>query len=49
MVGALVTMVRDMGIVPLAEGIENEEERNICEQLDFELAQGYLFGKPVAI
>lgn len=49
MVGALVTMVRDMGIVPLAEGIENEGERNICEQLDFELAQGYLFGKPVAI
>jgi EAL domain-containing protein (putative c-di-GMP-specific phosphodiesterase class I) len=47
MVRSLVQMVRHMDIVPLAEGIECEEERDVCIDLGFALAQGYLFGKPV--
>jgi EAL domain-containing protein (putative c-di-GMP-specific phosphodiesterase class I) len=46
MVRSLVQMVRHMDIVPLAEGIESVAERDVCIELGFELAQGFLFGKP---
>ncbi len=46
MLGALVRMVVDLGIVPLAEGIELAEEAEICRQVGFVLAQGYLYGRP---
>jgi EAL domain-containing protein (putative c-di-GMP-specific phosphodiesterase class I) len=46
MVRSLVQMVRHMDIVPLAEGIETVPERDVCIELGFELAQGFLFGKP---
>ena len=46
MVSSLVRMVRDIGIAPLAECVEREQESAICIDLGFELAQGYLFGKP---
>jgi EAL domain-containing protein (putative c-di-GMP-specific phosphodiesterase class I) len=49
MVRSLVTMVRHMNIVPLAEGIESVAERDVCIELGFELAQGFLFGKPVPL
>ncbi len=49
MVASLVSMVREMGVVPLAEGIECKEERDVCEAMGFELAQGFYFGKPVAL
>lgn len=45
-VASLVKMVRELGVTPLAEGIERFEESDICRQLGFELGQGYLFGKP---
>ncbi len=46
MLGNLVQMVRDLGIAALAEGIEMEEEYEVCKQVGFDFAQGYLFGKP---
>ena len=46
MLGTLVRMVRDLGIAPLAEGVETEEEASTCGQLGFTLAQGYLYGRP---
>jgi len=49
LVEALVNMVKDMDIVPLAEGIECAEERDACLRLGFELAQGYFFGRPVPL
>ena len=49
MVATLVGMVREMGIAPLAEGVECKEERDTCVALGFELAQGYYFGKPVPL
>lgn len=42
-----VAMLKDMGIIPLCEGIENPEERFALEELGVELMQGYLFSKPV--
>jgi EAL domain-containing protein (putative c-di-GMP-specific phosphodiesterase class I) len=49
MIGSLVQMVRHMDVVPLAEGIESPAERDVCIELGFQLAQGYLFGKPAPI
>ncbi len=40
---------RDLGIKTLAEGIECQEECDTCEELGFEYAQGYFFGRPVSI
>ncbi len=42
---SLIRIVRDLNVVPLAEGVETPEEAEICRELGFELAQGYLFGR----
>ncbi len=44
--GSLVSIVLDLGVVPLAEGIENEAEAKVCLELGFTMAQGYYFGRP---
>lgn len=44
-VAGLIKLVADLGVIPLAEGIETLEEAEICQELGFELAQGYLFGR----
>jgi EAL domain-containing protein (putative c-di-GMP-specific phosphodiesterase class I) len=49
LVGSLVSVVRDMGVVPLAEGIECREEHDVCQELGFELAQGFYYGEPVPL
>ncbi len=41
---SLIRIVRDLNVVPLAEGVETTEEAVVCQELGFELAQGYLFG-----
>ena len=46
MVGSLVRMCRQLGIVTLAEGVESEGEAKVCRKLGFELMQGYYFGRP---
>lgn len=46
MLSALIAMVRDAGIIPLAEGIECDADSTTCSQLGFELAQGFYFGRP---
>ncbi|TWU51885.1 EAL domain-containing protein [Rubripirellula reticaptiva] len=46
MLETLVTMVRDLDIVALAEGIETAEEAEVCKEIGFELAQGFFFGRP---
>ncbi|MEM1182051.1 MAG: EAL domain-containing protein [Acidobacteriota bacterium] len=42
----LVSMVRALGVMTLAEGVETEGEAAVCRDLGFELAQGYHFGRP---
>jgi EAL domain-containing protein (putative c-di-GMP-specific phosphodiesterase class I) len=49
MVAQLVKMVRNLGILALAEGVELEEEAAVCAELGFDLAQGYCFGRPAPI
>lgn len=49
MLASLVKMVRELGIAPLAEGIETESEAATCRELGFSLAQGFYFGAPAPI
>ncbi|MEE3851318.1 EAL domain-containing protein [Gordonia sp. LSe1-13] len=45
-VQAICDMARTTGMTTLAEGVETEEVRAAVVDLGFDLAQGYLFGKP---
>ncbi len=45
-VASLVRMAQQLGILTLAEGVETEGEAAACRTIGFELAQGYLFGRP---
>lgn len=47
-VGGLVRLALDLNILPLAEGIENSLEADVCRDLGFTHAQGYFYGKPAA-
>lgn len=46
MLASLVSMAIDLGINPLAEGVETEEEAEFCRNVGFSTAQGYFFGRP---
>jgi EAL domain-containing protein (putative c-di-GMP-specific phosphodiesterase class I) len=46
LLSTLVQMVRDLGIISLAEGVETQEEHETCLAMGFDLAQGFLYGKP---
>ncbi|MEF8711295.1 MAG: EAL domain-containing protein [Candidatus Accumulibacter propinquus] len=48
-VGDLVKLVLDLGSVPLAEGIEQEVEAQICREMGFQLIQGFLTGRPIPV
>jgi EAL domain-containing protein (putative c-di-GMP-specific phosphodiesterase class I) len=48
-VGDLVRLVLDLGSIALAEGVEMEEEAEVCREMGFQLIQGYLTGKPVSL
>jgi EAL domain-containing protein (putative c-di-GMP-specific phosphodiesterase class I) len=46
MLASLVQMVHELGITPLAEGIETEADHEICRQVGFVCGQGFLYGYP---
>ena len=43
----LVHMVLAAGSVPLAEGVEDEEDAQACIEMGFQLMQGYHTGRPI--
>jgi len=49
MISTLVRMSQDLGVVPLAEGIETATEAEVCIDLGFELGQGFHFGRPLPV
>jgi EAL domain-containing protein (putative c-di-GMP-specific phosphodiesterase class I) len=49
MLKSLVDIARDLGVEPLAEGIETPGEADACIALGFTRAQGYHFGRPAPI
>jgi EAL domain-containing protein (putative c-di-GMP-specific phosphodiesterase class I) len=46
MVGALLRVVRRLGVRVIAEGVETELVAAICQRLGCDLGQGFLFGRP---
>ena len=44
----IVRLARGLGMEPLAEGIENDEQRQFLIGLGCRLGQGYLFSRPVS-
>lgn len=49
MVARLVEMTVELGAVPLAEGVEEQADHEVCEQMGFRCAQGFLYGRPAPI
>ncbi len=49
LIESLVQVSKQLNTVTLAEGIETADEARVCQQLGFELAQGYYFGRPAPI
>jgi diguanylate cyclase (GGDEF)-like protein/PAS domain S-box-containing protein len=45
---AIVQLARTLGLTPVAEGVETEDQREFLLELGCALAQGYLLGPPVA-
>ena len=46
MLATLVRMTLDLGVAPLAEGVESAEDDQTCRQMGFEFGQGYHYGRP---
>jgi EAL domain-containing protein (putative c-di-GMP-specific phosphodiesterase class I) len=46
---AMLQMAAGLGIVTVAEGVETAAEADGCRQLGFDGAQGFLYGRPVAV
>ena len=49
MVSTFVKAAQDLGIGTLAEGVECSDEDKTCQQLGFNFAQGFFYGKPLPI
>ncbi|MDQ2104913.1 EAL domain-containing protein [Azospirillum isscasi] len=45
-VGAILNVCRDLGIIPVAEGVETPGEAKALRDLGITLMQGYLFARP---
>ncbi len=48
LVAALVATANQLGIETIAEGVETESEHFVCEQIGFDLGQGYFYGRPAS-
>ena len=46
LIGSMTALCKDMGMIVVAEGIEEPEERDALVSLDVSHLQGYLFGRP---
>ncbi|MDF1691829.1 MAG: EAL domain-containing protein [Zhongshania sp.] len=49
LLSSLNTLVQDMGIATLAEGIENKEVADACIAMGIDYFQGFYFGRPAEI
>lgn len=46
-VQAIVSLANALGLEPIAEGVESEEQRKCLALLGCHCCQGYLFGQPL--
>ncbi len=48
MVSAVTNLAHELGMVVIAEGIENQEQRDEVVRIGCEQAQGFYFGRPMS-
>jgi diguanylate cyclase (GGDEF)-like protein len=48
LIDGLTAMLHSLGLNIVAEGIENEENLRLCQQLNIQRTQGYFFSKPLS-
>ena len=46
-VKTIIAMAHSLGMDVVAEGVENEEQFQLLKNMKCEIAQGYMFSKPV--
>lgn len=44
-----ISMAHELGLVVVAEGIENKEEARVLKQANCDVAQGFFYGKPMVL
>ena len=45
----LINMMNELGLEPITEGVETEEQYHILTQMGSRMFQGYLFAKPIPV
>jgi EAL domain-containing protein (putative c-di-GMP-specific phosphodiesterase class I) len=45
---SVITMVKQLGVETVAEGVENKEQFEYLKQMNCDNIQGYLLGKPMS-
>ena len=45
---AIIVMAHELGLVVVAEGVENEEQRDVLVSIGCDYGQGYWFAKPLS-
>ena len=48
LIQATVLVARALGIRTVAEGVETQEQARLLDELGCSMAQGYLYGRPMA-
>ena len=46
---AIILMAKGMGLLTIAEGVENEAQRNILRDMGCDAVQGYFYSKPLPV
>jgi EAL domain-containing protein (putative c-di-GMP-specific phosphodiesterase class I) len=49
LIQATVLVARALGIHTVAEGVETQEQAHVLDELGCSMAQGYLYGHPMAV
>ena len=48
-ISGLVKMVKELGCQIVAEGVETQEQAEFLSSIGCDLAQGYLYGRPLSV
>lgn len=48
-VSAIIALSKSLKLTTVAEGVENEEQKNILHELECDMTQGYLYSKPLSL
>src|SRR5438105_3536352 len=47
LVGTIITLIRNLGLEPIAEGVETDQQARLLREMGCAFAQGFVFSRPV--